>query len=459
MITPSHTAGKTYAVLGLGKSGVASALALQAAGATVLAWDDMAASRAAAEAIGITLHDLHKADWRNITALVMSPGIPHTYPSPHPVAAMAKTAGVTLTSDIQLLFDSQPQATFIGITGTNGKSTTTALIAHILQAAGKNVAVGGNLGTPVLSFPPLGTGGIYVLELSSYQLELIQTNPLAVAVLLNITPDHLDRHGGMAGYIAAKRRIVRQDGKQVFVCGVDDPDSLVLAKEAAALPHIIVQRISQRTDADVTTHDWQLVAAGVSVLPLAEVPRLPGLHNAQNMAAAYAACLALGLERETITSAIRTFPGLAHRQQWVGQTGKVQFINDSKATNADATSKALACYDTIYWILGGKPKEGGLSGLEEYMPRIRHAFLIGQAAEAFADWLARHSVAYTHCGTLDKAVQAATAMATQDGMTATVLLSPACASFDQFKNFEERGEQFSTLAKAALSPAFKAENQ
>ncbi len=259
MIIPAHTASKTYAVLGLAKSGLASALALQAAGATVLAWDDGEAGRATAAAQNIPLYDLRNADWKKITALVMSPGIPHTYPAPHPVAAAAKAAGVTLTSDIQLLFDSQPQATFIGITGTNGKSTTTALIAHILQAAGKPVAVGGNLGTPVLSFTPLGASGIYVLELSSYQLELIQTNPLAVAVLLNITPDHLDRHGGMAGYIAAKRRIIRQDGKQTLVCGVDDDASRALADSAATMTNMTVRRISQNAAADVTTRDGFLL--------------------------------------------------------------------------------------------------------------------------------------------------------------------------------------------------------
>ncbi len=186
------------------------------------------------------------------------------------------------------------------------------------------------------------------------------------------------------------------------------------------------------------------------MLALAEAQRLPGLHNAQNMAAAYAACRALGVEPDGITAAIRSFPGLAHRQQWVGQAGQVQFINDSKATNADAAGKALACYENIYWILGGKPKEGGLDGLESFMPRIRHAFLIGQAADAFAAWLTRHATPFTHCGTLDKAVAAATAQAQADGQPATVLLSPACASFDQFKNFEERGEIFCALAQAII---------
>lgn len=452
MILPTHTRNKTYAVLGLGKSGLASAQSLLAAGATVLAWDDTEATRAAARNLNIPLHDLHHADWSQITALVMSPGIPHTYPTPHPVAAAAKTAGVPLISDIQLLFETCPNATYVGITGTNGKSTTTALIGHILQQAGKTIAVGGNLGTPVLSFPPLGKNEIYVLELSSYQLELILTNNLNIGILLNITPDHLARHGGMAGYSAAKQRIIRPQGPQVFICGVDDEPCRAIAA-AAPRPGLNVQRMSQSDQPDCALYvqNRELMQAGQAVLNLDSLPRLPGAHNWQNIAAAFAATQALGLEAATIIAGIRSFPGLDHRQQQVATHGTVQFVNDSKATNADATAKALACYDPIYWILGGQPKEGGLNGLESFMPRIRHAFLIGQAAPDFARWL-DGKAAYTQCGTLDVAVQQASTLALREALPhATVLLSPACASWDQFKNFEERGALFAQLVHAALA--------
>lgn len=452
MILPTHTRNKTYAVLGLGKSGLASAQSLLAAGATVLAWDDSEVTRAVAKKLNIPLHDLHHADWSLITALVMSPGIPHTHPAPHPVAAAAKAAGVPLISDIQLLFETCPNATYVGITGTNGKSTTTALIGHILQQAGKTIAVGGNLGTPALSFPLLDEKGIYVLELSSYQLELILTNNLNIGILLNITPDHLARHGGMAGYSAAKQRIIRPQGAQLFICGVDDDPCRAIAA-AAPRPGLTVQGISQSDQPDCTVYvqHRHLIQAGQSVLNLDSLARLPGAHNWQNIAAAFAATQALGLDADTIIAGIRSFPGLDHRQQQVATHDAVQFVNDSKATNAEATAKALACYDPIYWILGGQPKEGGLNGLESFMPRIRHAFLIGQAAPDFARWM-DGKTAFTQCGTLDVAVQQATTLALREALPhATVLLSPACASWDQFKNFEERGDLFIRLVQECLS--------
>ncbi len=451
MILPAHTAGKTYAVLGLGKSGLATAQALLAAGAHVLAWDDNAASRTAAAAQQIPLTDLHGINWHGVTALVMSPGIPHTYPAPHPVAAAAKAANVPLTSDIALLLHSQPEARYVGITGTNGKSTTTALIGHILQQAGQHIAVGGNLGTPVLTFPALGPDGIYVLELSSYQLELMDENRLDVGIMLNITPDHLDRHGGMAGYCAAKARIIRAHGPQVLVCGIDDAASRAIAAQGQHNPALTLRTISiHDTAAALHVHEQQLVVDGTPILNLATLPRLVGTHNWQNVMAAYAACQALGISGAQIIAGLRSFPGLAHRQQWVGAQGNVQFINDSKATNADAASKALVCYDPIYWILGGQPKAGGLDGLEPYMPRIRHAFLIGEAAPAFGQWL-EGKVPATQCGTLAVAVERAAALALRENLPhATVLLSPACASWDQFKNFEDRGEQFARQVQAIL---------
>ncbi len=449
MLALPNTAGKTYAVLGLGKSGLTTAQALQASGATVLAWDDTAASRDKAAALGITCTAWEQIDWTKITALIMSPGIPHTYPTPHPMAATAKSAGVPLSSDIALLLAVERTARFVGITGTNGKSTTTALIGHILQQAGKSIAVGGNLGTPVLTFPSLGTDGIYVLELSSYQLELMPENRLDIGILLNITPDHLDRHGGMAGYCAAKARIARHDGVQTFICGVDDAPSAALAATAKQLPHITLHTMTAQDNpaCALFIRAGQLYVDNAPVLRFSDFPRLPGCHNAQNIAAAYAACQALGLDAATIRDGIASFPGLAHRQQWLGSRGNVQFINDSKATNADAAAKALACYDPIYWIAGGLPKEGGLNGLESFMPRIRHAFLIGQAAEDFGDWL-KDKTPVTQCGTLEVAVQAAAKLAhAENRPNATVLLSPACASWDQFKSFEDRGDQFNAMVK------------
>lgn len=459
MIVPSGIAGKTYVVLGLGKTGNATALALMAGGAHVAAWDDNAPARDTAAAQNVAIVDPALIDWKKVTALVMSPGIPHTHPKPHACAAAAKAAGVPIIGDIALLFLAQPQARYIGITGTNGKSTTTSLIAHILRGAGLSVEVGGNLGTPVLSFAPLDADGVYVLELSSYQLELMPHNLLQVAVMLNITPDHLDRHGGMGGYIGAKRRILSCERPQTFICGLDDEPSRTLAAQAATMPHITLRGISQSAQKQSVVYvDGARLVDNIDgtarvILDLKTLANLVGAHNWQNIAAAYAAARALDIDTASIIAGIRGFPGLAHRQQLVTARDGVRFINDSKATNADAAGKALACYDNIYWIIGGQPKEGGLNGLESFMPCIRHAFLIGEASDAFAVWL-NGKASYTRCGTLDKAVTAAAAMAAAEGCAdAVVLLSPACASWDQFRNFEHRGDVFAALVHDLPAPA------
>lgn len=451
MIVPAGIAEKKYIVLGLGKTGNATVASLLAAGAQVLAWDDSTDTRAKAKANNIPLADPAQLDWATVTALVMSPGIPHTYPAPHPFAAAAKAAGVRIIGDIALLFHALPKARYVGITGTNGKSTTTSLIGHILRSAGVRAEVGGNLGTPVLSFAPLDQAGVYVLELSSYQLELMPYNLLQVGVMLNITPDHLDRHGGIDGYIAAKKCIIRCAGTQTLVIGLDDEPSRHIAAQAATMPNLTLRGISQATQkqAALYTENAQLIdnidGQAQRVLDLKTLPNLVGAHNWQNIAAAYAAAKALGLSTEAIIAGIKSFPGLAHRQQLVTTRNGIKYVNDSKATNADATSKALACYDNIYWIIGGRPKEGGLDGLESFMPRIRHAFLIGEASDNFSAWLDGRA-SYTRCGTLDKAVAAAAAMAETEGQAnAVVLLSPACASWDQFNNFEHRGVVFAEL--------------
>jgi UDP-N-acetylmuramoylalanine--D-glutamate ligase len=359
--------------------------------------------------------------------------------------------------DIELLARACPEARFVAVTGTNGKSTTTALIGHICVSAGRKTEIGGNLGTPALALAPLGSDGIYVLEVSSFQLDLTETAAFDVAVLLNLSPDHLYRHGGMDGYVAAKRRIFRnQAGDQTAVVGVDDAYSRRLYEEIQREGRQKVVPVSAlgKLDAGVGVEDGVLYDASTGtarrVMDLKAVPRLPGVHNWQNCAAAYAAAKALGIESAAIEDAIFSFPGLPHRQELVGTIEGVRFINDSKATNADAAARALACYDTVYWIAGGRPKEGGITTLGAWFPRIVHAFLIGEAEAEFAATL-EGRVPYTRCGHLAAAVRLAAAQARADKREgAVVLLSPACASFDQWENFEARGDGFRRLV-AALS--------
>ncbi|HVC55225.1 MAG TPA: UDP-N-acetylmuramoyl-L-alanine--D-glutamate ligase [Stellaceae bacterium] len=456
MIVVDSFSGRRVAVLGLARSGRAAARSLAAGGATVVAWDDDPAVRAAV-AGDIPLADLATADWHGVAALVLSPGIPHTHPRPHPAVLRARAAGVEIIGDIELLGRTQPAARYVGITGTNGKSTTTALLGHILADAGQPAAVGGNLGTPALTLMPLGGDGIYVLEASSFQLELIATLAFDIAVLLNITPDHLDRHGGMAGYVAAKRRILAGQGAgATVIIGIDDPICRALAEVLRAGPARLLP-ISVQGPAPGGVYvdtGWLVDGTGahpVRVLDLAAVERLPGSHNWQNAAAAYAAAVALGVAPEVAEAAIRSFPGLAHRQELVGTIDGIRYINDSKATNADAVEKALACYEAIYWIAGGLPKAGGIAPLKPCFGRLRHAFLIGTATEEFAATLGS-AVPFSRCGNLAEAVAAATAAARRELVPgAVVLLSPACASYDQFANFEARGDAFRDLVTRLMA--------
>ncbi|MBW4021924.1 MAG: UDP-N-acetylmuramoyl-L-alanine--D-glutamate ligase [Proteobacteria bacterium] len=421
-------AGQRFAILGLGRNGLPAARALRAMGAETVLWDDGEAARAAALAEGFTVADLVTTGFA-FTALVLSPGIPHHLPAPHPVAARAIAAGVPILSDSELLFQAVrgagSRARFAGVTGTNGKSTTTALLAHILAEAGVPVAAGGNLGTPALALPLLPDEGIYVLEMSSYMLERIATLRFSTAAMLNLSPDHLDRHGNMTGYADVKRAIfARQTSDDVAVVGVDDPLSSAMADQLALSPARVV-RIS-----------------GIGGETGARA--LPGAHNAQNAAAAAAMARALGVDEAAIAAGIRSFPGLPHRQQHVGSRDGVAFVNDSKATNADAAARALGCYDRIVWIAGGIAKAGGISALAPFFPRIVHAELIGRDAEAFAETLAAQGVPHHVAGTLDAAVPAAFERAQALGAP-VVLLSPACASFDQFTGFEARGDLFADL--------------
>ncbi len=454
-MTPATTfAGKTVALFGLGGSGLATALALQAGGANVVACDDSPASMTAARNKGIGTGDLKATDWSRFAALVLSPGVPLTHPEPHWSAALAKRAGVEIIGDIELFCRQRdriaPAAPFVAITGTNGKSTTTALVAHILREAGRDVQMGGNIGTAILSLEPPAAGRFHVVEMSSFQIDLTPSLRSSIGVLLNVSPDHLDRHGTMENYAAIKERLVAR--AEAAVIGIDDEASAAVAQrrlDAGASVRLV------STDAihgeGVFAKSGALIqrtASGVeSVADLANIRSLRGTHNAQNAAAAFAVCDILGLQREEIARGMRTFPGLPHRMEEVGRRGRAIFINDSKATNADSTEKALASFERIYWILGGKAKEGGIEPLRPYFPKIERAYLIGEASENFAATLDGH-VRFDRCGTLDRAVtQAADDAETSGAPEPVVLLSPACASYDQYQNFEIRGDHFRDLVR------------
>lgn len=444
---------KTVALFGLGLSGIASARALAAGGAKVAAWDDSDGAREAAEAQGVNLVNLNQADWREFSALVLAPGVPLTHPEPHWTVVKAQDADVEIIGDTELFFLERERlgsnARVIAITGTNGKSTTTALTAHILAEAGLEAVYGGNIGKAILELPPFGDDLVYVIEFSSYQIDLTPNLKANAAALLNISPDHLDRHGTIENYAAVKARIFSGlDDAGVAVIGVDDAYCRSIADDVD----------KRRKVSRVSVHDP--VADGVSAIGgvlservggkesarinLTGIGSLRGEHNAQNAAVTYALARHMGLTPEDIETGLRSFPGLEHRMEEVGRIGKVVFINDSKGTNADAAAHALASFDEVFWIAGGLAKTGGIEGLSAFFPRIAHAYLIGQAADDFARTL-EGKVPYTICGTLDAAVPAAAAAAAQsDDPEPAVLLSPACASFDQFRSFAVRGDAFKT---------------
>lgn len=454
MLSLDFAKGRTYAVMGLGRSGAVAARALAQAGARVLAWDDTEAGRDRVAGLsGVDLVDLATRGLGEVDALVLSPGIPHTHPEPHPVAADAKARDLSIIGDVELLLRALPDRRVVAITGTNGKSTTTALIGHILEQAHLPVQIGGNLGRPALEFQDPGRDGVLVLELSSYQLEITPSLAPTVAVLLNITPDHIDRHGTFDGYIAAKRRIfAHQSPGSVAVVGVDDEPSHEIAEKLRRDGRRLIEISGhEQVVGGVYADHGTLIDARTGqpkqIVELDRAPALPGIHNAQNAAAATAACLALGLSSATIAAAILNFPGLAHRQERVAVNGAVTYVNDSKATNAEAAARALACYDPIYWIAGGRAKEGGVEALAPLFGRVKRAYLIGESAGTFVRQIG-DACPTVLCRTLDSAVRQAHADAQKDGLRgATVLLSPAAASFDQFPNFEVRGEQFRTLVR------------
>jgi UDP-N-acetylmuramoylalanine--D-glutamate ligase len=445
---------KTVAVFGLGRTGLTAARALIAGGAKVALWDEKPASREAAAAEGFPVVDLEAADWSQFAALMLSPGVPLTHPKPHWTVQKAKAAGVEVLGDVELFArtvnaaPAHKRPKIIAITGTNGKSTTTALIGHLCASAGRDTRIGGNIGLGVLGLEDMHGGAVYVLELSSYQLDLTSSLHADAVVLLNISPDHLDRHGGMDGYIAAKRRIFLNQGKgDTAIIGVDDPWCQQICTEITAANRRTIWPISAGKAMGRGVYALQGVlydATGERVVEVADILRarsLPGRHNWQNAAAAYAAARAIGIPMQDAVDGLMTFPGLAHRMETVGKLGKVRFVNDSKATNADAARQAMSSYPKFYWIAGGVAKAGGIDDLKDLFPRIAKAYLIGEAAESFS-WTLAGKAECVLSGTLERAVQQAYADAAASGEEAIVLLSPACASFDQFSDFEARGEAF-----------------
>ena len=449
MIPVTTLRGKKVALFGLGGSGFATARALVAGGADVTAWDDNPDSVAKAASEGIKVSDLRTIDWNGLSVFVLSPGVPLTHPKPHWTVDLAHAAGVEIIGDVELFVRERrahaPDCPFIAITGTNGKSTTTALIAHILQSSGRDTQLGGNIGTAVLTLDPPKAGRFYVVECSSYQIDLAPTLNPSAGILLNLTADHLDRHGTMQHYADIKERLVA--GSDIAVAGIDDSHSSLIADRIERAGGKVMRISRRHALADGLYAEGSRImrasnGAAKEIADLDGIQTLRGGHNAQNAAAAIAACLAVGLSADEIRAGLKSFPGLKHRMQPVGRRGRVVFVNDSKATNADAAAPALSSYENIYWIAGGLPKEGGITSLAPLFSRISKAYLIGEAAPAFAATLGDR-VPYEISGTLERAVAHAAADADKDEHeSAAVMLSPACASFDQYKNFEVRGDAF-----------------
>ncbi|MFP4450346.1 MAG: UDP-N-acetylmuramoyl-L-alanine--D-glutamate ligase [Rhodosalinus sp.] len=466
MIPVGGFAGQAVAVLGLGRSGLAAARGLREGGAQPLVWDDRPEARSGAEAEGFALRDLSRdGAFDDVARLILSPGIPHLYPAPHPAVAAAQAAGVPVDNDVGLFFaalgsgdwdrfDTPPRV--VAITGSNGKSTTSALLHHVLTEAGRPAQLAGNIGRGVLDLDPPGEAEVIVLELSSYQTELARALTPDVAVFTNLTPDHLDRHGGMGGYFAAKRRLFAEGGPDRAVVGVDEPEGRFLAGQLAEAPgDDRVIRVSVETR--LAGPGWTVFARKgflaewrkgrqVASIDLRGVRGLPGAHNHQNACAAYAAARALGLGPRPIEAAFHSFAGLPHRSQVVAEAGGVLFVNDSKATNAASAARALAAFPRIRWICGGLEKEGGLETLAPHLPHVVRAYVIGREAQGFA--LKLPGIEAEVCTTMARAV----ARAVEDAQPGeTVLLAPAAASFDQYDSFERRGEDFTAEVRARLA--------
>jgi len=457
MIATRNFAGQSVGVFGLARSGLSSVRALKAGEARVFAWDDKEDARAEAAKLGAEVAPWEKWPWPQVKTLVLSPGVPLTHPAPHAIVVHARGHDTEIIGDIELFARALANvAPVIAVTGTNGKSTTTALIGHILQSCGFSAQVGGNIGKPALDLAAPSANTVYVLEVSSYQIDLSPSLMPSVAVLTNLTPDHIDRHGTMESYTSVKTRLLehaKKDGH--IVVGVDDPHSASIYTRlaAAVTPEAVAVSVGKVLGRGIFVVDGKLYDAwngpATQVCDLTTAAHLPGAHNWQNAAIAYAAVGRLVKDRRSIANVIQRFAGLPHRIEEVGRIGKVRFINDSKATNAHAAARALACFSDIYWIAGGRPKEGGIASLAPFFPRIRKAYLIGEAAQAFGATLGK--VANVQSSTLDRALSAAYDDARAGGAPEpVVLLSPACASFDQFKDYEQRGDMFRAAVKAMV---------
>jgi UDP-N-acetylmuramoylalanine--D-glutamate ligase len=441
--------GRNVAIFGLARSGIACALALQAGGANVFAWDDSDPSQQKARDDGVNVVNLHTVDFKSLRALVLSPGVPLTHPEPHWTVVKAKAAGIPVIGDTEVFVREVQDsgAKIIAITGTNGKSTTTALIGHVLKHAGLDVDVGGNIGNAVFNLRSPTRNIHYVLELSSFQIDLMPGLAPDVGILTNITPDHLDRHGTMENYAGVKARMfMKQRDGQTALVGVDDEFGAHIAGEVHAGPDLRAVSVLHELADGISAPDGILrdrrKGDSIAELDLRDLPSLKGRHNWQNACMAYGAAHALGITADVVLEGMRSFPGLAHRMQKIARLGKVDFVNDSKATNSDAAEKALTSFDNIFWIAGGLAKAGGIESLSPHFKRIRKAYLIGVSAPDIAKTLAG-KVNVVIAETMARAVQ----MAAEDAASSkaddpVVLLSPACASFDQFKNFEVRGDAF-----------------
>jgi UDP-N-acetylmuramoylalanine--D-glutamate ligase len=458
LIPVTTFAGKRVAVFGLGNSGLLAARALKEGDADVIAFDDSEKTISAARAAGLKVEDLRGLDWSKISALVLAPGVPLTHPEPHWSVKLARKAGVEVIGDIELFcrerMKSGAECPLVAITGTNGKSTTTALIAHVINNAGLDAQMGGNIGVPVLALEPFRAKRAYVLEVSSYQIDLAPSLRPTVGILLNVTEDHLDRHGSMENYAAIKERLpANVEAGGTAVIDVDDAYTRAAAERIERAGKKVVRisvagKLSDGYYAEGTQILHSIGGKPQTVAQLAGIGSLRGAHNAQNAACAVAACVAIGLDTAAIQQGLASFPGLAHRMQQVGRKGNVLFVNDSKATNADSAAKALASFHDIFWIAGGKPKTGGIVSLAEFFPRIRKAFLIGEAAAEFAGTLGGkvpHEINKVMAAAIEAAARDAAASGVKE---AVVLLSPACASFDQYPNFEVRGKAFTDIVAA-----------
>lgn len=463
MIKVESFKGKNVALLGLGGSGIATAEALIAGGANVIAWDDNSHGVETAREKNIPTDDLHNINWSKVSALILAPGVPLTNPEPHWSVKLAKSAGVEVIGDIELFVRERnhyieanglksSDVPFIAITGTNGKSTTTALINHLLLEAGQDAQMGGNIGTAILSLEPIRKGRFYVIECSSFQIDLTPSINPTIGILLNLSLDHIDRHGTYAHYCAIKQRLVA--GSDTALVALDDKDTSEIYETLVKQGHTVIpvskDQILHNNGYYAQNSDLYSVKDNQAQkrISLAGIDSLRGRHNAQNALMALATLDILKISSDHLQKMFASYIGLPHRMQLVRKIGQALFVDDSKATNAEASAPALATFDHIYWIIGGLAKEGGITALKDYFPKIRKAYLIGDAAEDFARTIG-DAFPISMCGTLDKAVHEAAIDAAQDKSSeVAVLLSPACASYDQFKNYGARGDAFKALVKA-----------